>query len=93
MTVYKKIDLEANGTAQLVAALSTGTDTTTLTTGVTTTIPAGNGAASGVKIPSILEVPVAVDKSNIATTVIADGFVTAADVCTGLPSGTGGFCP
>jgi len=36
---------------------------------------------------------VAVDKSNVATTVIADGFVTAADVCTGLPSGAGGFCP
>jgi D-xylose transport system substrate-binding protein len=93
MTVYKKIDLEANGTAQLVAAISKGTDTSTLTAGITTAIPAGNGAASGVKIPSILEVPVAVDKSNIATTVIADGFVTAADVCTGLPSGTGGFCP
>ncbi len=93
MTVYKKIDLEANGTAQLVAAISQGTDTSTLTAGVTTAIPANNGAASGVKIPSILEVPVAVDKSNIATTVIADGFVTAAEVCTGLPKGTGGFCP
>jgi len=93
MTVYKKIDLEANGTAQLVAAISMGTDTSTLTTGVTTTIPSSGGAAAGTKIPSILEVPVAVDKSNIATTVIADGFVTAADVCTGLPSGTGGFCP
>ena len=74
MTVYKKIDLEANGTAQLVAAISKGTDTSSLTAGVTTAIPAGNGAASGVKIPSVLEVPVAVDKSNIATTVIADGF-------------------
>jgi D-xylose transport system substrate-binding protein len=93
MTVYKKIDLEANGTAQLVAALSMGTDTSTLTAGVTVAIPSGGGAAAGTKIPSVLEVPVAVDKSNIATTVIADGFVTAADVCTGLPSGTGGFCP
>jgi len=93
MTVYKKIDLEANGTAQLVAAISQGTDTSTLTAGVTVAIPAGNGAASGVKIPSVLEIPVAVDKSNIATTVIADGFVTAANVCTGLPAGTGGFCP
>jgi len=93
MTVYKKIDLEANGTAQLVAAISQGTDTSTLTAGVTTAIPSGGGAAAGTKIPSVLEVPVAVDKSNVATTVIADGFVTAADVCTGLPSGTGGFCP
>src|SRR5438876_714518 len=93
MTVYKKIDLEANGTAQLVAAISMGTDTSTLTAGVTTAIPSSGGAAAGTKIPSVLEVPVAVDKSNIATTVIADGFVTAAEVCTGLPSGTGGFCP
>jgi D-xylose transport system substrate-binding protein len=93
MTVYKKIDLEANGTAQLVAAISMGTDTSTLTSGVTVAIPPSGGAAAGTKIPSILEIPVAVDKSNIATTVIADGFVTAADVCTGLPSGTGGFCP
>ena len=93
MTVYKKIDLEANGTAQLVAAISMGTDTSTLTNGVTVAIPSGGGAAAGAKIPSVLEIPVAVDKSNVATTVIADGFVTAADVCTGLPSGTGGFCP
>ena len=93
MTVYKKIDLEAGGTAQLVAALSKGTDTSSLTNGITVAIPSGNGAASGVKIAAVLETPVAVDKSNIASTVIADGFVTPADVCTGLPSGTGGFCP
>ncbi len=93
MTVYKKIDLEANGTAQLVAAISKGTDTSTLTAGVTVAIPSSGGAAAGTKIPSVLEIPVAVDKSNIASTVIADGFVTAAEVCTGLPSGTGGVCP
>src|SRR6266702_3558672 len=94
MTVYKKIDLEANGTAQLVAAISMGTDTSTLTAGVTVAIPSSGGAAAGTKIPSVLEIPVAVDKSNIATTVIADGFVTAAEVCQGIPSGTtGGVCP
>jgi D-xylose transport system substrate-binding protein len=93
MTVYKKIDLEANGTAQLVTAMSNGTDTATLTGGQLTTIPSSGGAAAGTKIPSVLELPVAVDKSNVATTVIADGFVTAAEVCTGLPSGAGGFCP
>jgi len=89
MTVYKKIDLEAGATAQLVAALSKGTDTGALTSGQTTTVPISGGAA----IPSILEVPVAVDKTNIASTVVADGFVTLADVCAGLPSGTGGICP
>ncbi len=93
MTVYKKIDLEANATAQLVAAISKGTDTTSITNGATTAIPASGGAAAGTKIPSALEVPVSVDISNIKTTVIADGFVTAADVCKGLPSGTGGVCP
>jgi D-xylose transport system substrate-binding protein len=89
MTVYKAIPKEAMATAQLVAALSAGTDTTTLTNGVTTTVPITGGAA----IPSILETPVAVDKTNIQSTVIADGFVTVAAICAGLPSGTGGICP
>jgi D-xylose transport system substrate-binding protein len=89
MTVYKAIPKEAMATAQLVAALSKGTDTTTLTSGVTTTVPITGGAA----IPSILETPVAVDKTNIQSTVIADNFVTVAAICAGLPSGTGGICP
>jgi D-xylose transport system substrate-binding protein len=89
MTVYKAIQKEAMATAQLVAALSNGTDTASLTSGQTTTVPISGGAA----IPSILETPVAVDKTNIQSTVIADNFVTVADVCAGLPSGTGGICP
>lgn len=89
MTVYKAITKEAMATAQLVAALSNGTDTASLTNGQTTTVPVSGGAA----IPSILETPVAVDKTNIQSTVIADNFVTVADVCAGLPSGTGGICP
>src|SRR5258707_8068104 len=89
MTVYKAIPNEAMATAQLVAALSEGTDTSTLTNAVTTTVPITNGAA----IPSVLEIPVAVDKTNIQSTVIKDGFVTAAAVCAGLPSGTDGVCP
>jgi len=36
---------------------------------------------------------VAVDISNIKSTVIADNYVTAAEICAGLPSGTGGICP
>jgi len=35
---------------------------------------------------------VAVDKTNIQCTVIADGFVTKSDICQGLPAGTGGIC-
>ena len=89
MTVYKAITKEAQATAQLVAAISNGTDTSSLTSGSTTK------TSDGGSIPSVLETPVAVDKSNIASTVIADGFVTKADVCKGLPAGTntGGICP
>ena len=88
MTVYKAIAKEAMATAQLVAALSNGTDTASLVNG-STAIPQPGGAS----IQSVLEVPVAVDKSNIKQTVIADNFVTVADICAGLPSGTDGVCP
>jgi D-xylose transport system substrate-binding protein len=88
MTVYKAINKEADAAAQLAAALSNGTATTSLTNGAVTTIPLTGGAS----IPSVLEIPVAVDKTNIATTVLADNFVTKADICTGLPAGTGGIC-
>src|SRR6266702_2506480 len=89
MTVYKAVPKEAMATAQLVAALSKGTDTTSLINGTTVTVPITGGA----NIPSVLETPVAVDISNIKSTVIADNYVTAAQICAGLPSGTGGICP
>lgn len=89
MTVYKAITKEATATAQLVGAISNGTDTSSMTSGNTTK------TMDGGSIPSILETPVAVDKSNIASTVLADGFVTKTDICTGLPAGTNtnGICP
>jgi D-xylose transport system substrate-binding protein len=91
MTVYKAISKEAQATADLVAAISKGTDTGTVTQGKTTTVPVSGGAP----IPSVLETPVAVDKTNIASTVLADGYVTKSDICTGLPAGTNsnGICP
>jgi D-xylose transport system substrate-binding protein len=91
MTVYKAINKEAQATADLVAAISKGTDTNAVTKGQTTTVPISGGAA----IPSVLETPVAVDKTNIASTVLADGFVTKSEICSGLPPGTntGGICP
>jgi D-xylose transport system substrate-binding protein len=88
MTVYKAIAKEAMATAQLVAAISNGTGTSSLVNGQTA-IPQTGGAS----IPSVLETPVAVDKTNIKSTVIADGFVTVQQVCAGLPSGTDGVCP
>jgi D-xylose transport system substrate-binding protein len=86
MTIYKPIVKAANSTAQLIAALSKGTDTSSITTSQT-----DNGS---VKVPSILAAPVMVDKTNIASTVIADNYVTKADICQGLPKGvdTGGLC-
>jgi len=86
MTVYKAINKEADATISLVKAISAGTDTASLTNGATVK------TSDGTAIPSILETPVAVDKSNIASTVIADGFVTKAEVCTGIPAGTDGVC-
>lgn len=88
MTVYKAITKEAMATAQLVAAISNGSDTSSIINGQTT-IPQTGGA----NIPSVLEIPVAVDKTNIMSTVVADGFVTVQQICAGLPSGTGGVCP
>jgi len=87
MTVYKAIAKEAQAAADLVKALHDGTTTVSLTKGVTTR------TTDGALIPAILETPVAVDKTNIAATVLADGFVTAHEICQGLPKGVGNFCP
>jgi D-xylose transport system substrate-binding protein len=87
VTVYKAIAKEAMATAQLVAAISNGTDTSSLTNGQTA-IPQTGGAS----IPSVLETPVAVDKTNIKSTVVADGFVKVSDICASLPAGTDGVC-
>ena len=85
MTIYKAIGKEADATAALVAALSKGTDTSSL---ATATIK----LADGKTVPAELETPVAVDISNISSTVIADGYVTKADICQGVPAGAGGIC-
>ncbi len=86
MTVYKAISKEANAAISLVKAINAGTDTTSLTNGITVK------TQDGTAIPSILEQPVAVDKTNVASTVIADGFVKKSDVCSGIPAGTDGVC-
>jgi D-xylose transport system substrate-binding protein len=87
MTVYKAYNKEAGATAQLVAAISNGADTSTIVNGQTT-VPVTGGA----NIPSVLETPVAVDKTNIASTVVADGQVTKAQLCAGMTAGLGGIC-
>jgi D-xylose transport system substrate-binding protein len=76
MTVYKPINLEAQATANIVKALSQGTIPTNITSQSATT-------DSG-SIPSILETPIAVDATNISSTVLKDGYVTKADICAGV---------
>ncbi|HEU0003021.1 MAG TPA: sugar ABC transporter substrate-binding protein [Ktedonobacteraceae bacterium] len=86
MTVFKDISLEAQAAANVVAAISNGTSTSSLTNGVTTQ------TTGGANIPSVLETPQAIDKTNVMTVITAGG-ATLADVCQGLPSGAGGICP
>lgn len=76
MTVYKPIAKEAQATAQLVAALSNGTDPGSLVNGQT-------DLKGGGKVASVLLTPIAVDKNNVEQTVIADGFVNKEQVCQG----------
>ncbi len=85
MTVYKAIPKEVQATADLVKAISQGTSTASITNGATT------ATQDGGKIPSVLETPVAIDKTNIST-VITDGYVTAAQICKGVAKGTAGVC-
>jgi D-xylose transport system substrate-binding protein len=89
MTVYKPIPKLAQAAAAIAAALRDGKDVSTLANYSTVKNPQGNAS-----VPSVLEAPIAVDKSNIASTVLADGYVTKSDICTGLPAGTdtGGIC-
>jgi D-xylose transport system substrate-binding protein len=75
MTVYKAIKPEASDAAQLAYDLLTGTSVPSgMVTGTT-----NNGTAD---IQSIILTPVAVTKDKIESTVVADGFYTAAQICT-----------
>jgi len=85
MTVYKPIKKLADSVGKLVAAMSNGTSTSEIATGQSKT-------TGGAMVPSIFNQVIAVDKSNVATTVVADGFLTKADLCKDLPAGTGGLC-
>ncbi len=86
MTAYKPIAREAQSVADLVKALSNGSNINTLTKGVTTS------TFDGGSIPSILDSPVTVDRNNINSTVIADHYLAKEEICTGVPTGTAGVC-
>ncbi|HEX8701590.1 MAG TPA: sugar ABC transporter substrate-binding protein [Myxococcaceae bacterium] len=76
MTVYKAIKPEAEVAAELAVALARGQGA-----------PPGKVNAkvnNGQKdVPAVLLAPVSVTKDNVKSTVVADGFWKAADVCTG----------
>jgi D-xylose transport system substrate-binding protein len=76
MTVYKEIEPEATISAEIAIALAEGKEAPKdkLTDKV------NNGKAD---IPSALLEPQAVTKENVKSTVVADGFVTAGELCTG----------
>jgi D-xylose transport system substrate-binding protein len=74
MTVYKAIKQEADAAADLAIALAKGE---TKDTGQTVKDP-----ESGRDVPSVLLTPVAITKENVKD-VVADGFVTKAELCTG----------
>jgi len=75
MTVYKAIKPEAEAAAQLAYDLLTNTTPAAdLVNGKT-----NNGT---IDVPSVLLTPVAVTKDNIKSTVVADNFWTAQQICT-----------
>ena len=74
MTVYKAIKREADEAAKLAIALAKGEQ---VNTGEVV-----RDTESGKDVPAKLLVPVSITKENIKT-VIDDGFVTTAELCTG----------
>jgi D-xylose transport system substrate-binding protein len=73
MTVYKAVKKEAGAASTLAIALAKGQKPTTNAT----------SANQGTKTPSVLLTPVPVTTANINQTVIKDGFLTSAQICTG----------
>jgi D-xylose transport system substrate-binding protein len=77
MTVYKSIRDEAKAAAKLAVALLKG-DKGAIAREATSSVKNDVGS-----VPAILLDPVAVDKADIADTVIKDGFTTWAKICVG----------
>jgi D-xylose transport system substrate-binding protein len=75
MTVYKAIKPEAEAAAQLAYDLLNGK------TPDASTVNGKTDNGSG-QIPSVLLQPVSVTKDNVKDTIVADGFWTAAQLCT-----------
>jgi D-xylose transport system substrate-binding protein len=76
MTVYKEIEPEATISAEIALALAEGEEVPQKEV----TEEVNNGK---VEVPAVLLKPIAVTKGNVKSTVVADGFVTASELCTG----------
>jgi D-xylose transport system substrate-binding protein len=75
-TVYKAIKPQATVAADMAVAAATGTRYTAQATTF-----ADNGT---LKVTSVLLPPVVVTRANVKDTVVADGFYTAPQLCTGV---------
>ncbi|EON24658.1 MULTISPECIES: sugar ABC transporter substrate-binding protein [Nocardioides] len=76
MTIYKPIPIEAETAAEVAVALANGDEVgETSETGITQSDYEG--------VTSYIFEPIVVTKDNVADTVIADGFYSADDICTG----------
>ncbi|MEP7224668.1 MAG: substrate-binding domain-containing protein [Actinomycetota bacterium] len=96
MTVYKPIKAEADIAAKAALALCAGDDPSTVTSDfeyktIGITAADGKPAEAGTGVPYLALTPTSVTVDNIADTVIADGFRTVKEVCTGDTAGTD-FC-
>jgi D-xylose transport system substrate-binding protein len=76
MTVYKEITPQATISAEIAIALAEGEEVPQ--DKVTEEVDNGKG-----KVPAVLLEPIAVTKDNVKSTVVADGFVSASELCTG----------
>ncbi|MFT7583713.1 MAG: D-xylose transport system substrate-binding protein [Cellvibrionaceae bacterium] len=76
MSVYKPIKAEAYAAANVAIALASGMDMEELTGGLTL----NNGTND---VPFVALAPIGVTASNVAETVIADGFRTWDEICVG----------
>jgi D-xylose transport system substrate-binding protein len=76
MTIYKPIPIEAETAAEVAVALANGDEVSgTTDTGIDQTEYEG--------VTSYIFDPIVVTKDNVADTVIADGFYSPEDICTG----------
>ncbi|MDX6589918.1 MAG: D-xylose transport system substrate-binding protein [Solirubrobacterales bacterium] len=76
VTVYKKIEPEATIAAEIAIALAEGEEVPK----ALITEEINNGKTN---VPSAILEPIAVTKENVKSTVVAEGFVSASELCTG----------